>query len=115
MHDMLKRLLLLPVLTLCAMPAHAQPRQAAPAAPPGSTNVEVDPIRCWWRTSAGAIRIGEQFDLSLTCAVLETEAVQVVADESHLDSSVVAMAPFEVIRGTHPASLRSGQRRFFQY
>ena len=25
------------------------------------------------------------------------------------------MAPFEVVGGTHPADLRSGQRRFFQY
>src|SRR5260370_36286 len=31
--------------------------------------VQVDPIRCWWRTSAGAVRIGETFDLRLTCAV----------------------------------------------
>src|SRR3954469_25482213 len=114
MHDMLKRLLLLPVLTLCAMPAHAQPRQAAPAAPPGSANVEVDPIRCWWRTSAGAIRIGEQFDLSLTCAVLETEAVQVVPDESRLGNAVIQVAPFEVVGGGHPADLHSPDRRFFQ-
>lgn len=78
-------------------------------------SVEVDPIRCWWRTSAGAVRLGEPFDLSLTCAVLETEAVQVVPDESRLGNGVIAMAPFEVITGTHPADLHSGARRFFQY
>src|SRR5205814_1323845 len=79
------------------------------------TNVEVDPIRCWWRTSTGAVRIGEHFELWLTCATLETDAVQVVPDQSHLGVEVAAMAPFEVVGGSHPADLRSGQSRFFQY
>jgi len=79
------------------------------------TNVEVDPIRCWWRTSTGSIRTGENFNLSLTCATLDTEAVQVVPDESRLGAAVIAMAPFEVVGGSHPADIRSGQRRFFQY
>ena len=77
---MSKRLLLAGVfLTGLAGLAHAQP---APAPQTGTRNVEVDPIRCWWRTSTGAVHIGEQFDVSLTCAVLETEAVSVVVDES---------------------------------
>jgi hypothetical protein len=41
--------------------------------------------------------------------------VQVVPDESRLGSGVIAMAPFEVVTGSHPADLHSGQRRFFQY
>ena len=49
--------------------------------------VETDPIRCWWRTSAGAVRIGEPFTLTLTCAVLDDEAVQVVPDESRLSAA----------------------------
>jgi hypothetical protein len=81
----------------------------------GVTNVEVDPIRCWWRTSSGSVRIGEHFDLWLTCAALETDVVQVVPDQSHLGVEVAAMAPFEVVGGSHPADLRSGNRRFFQY
>ena len=109
----MKRLVLTLTMLTAAVGAGAQ----IPAAPPSGSlaQVEVDPIRCWWRTSAGAVRIGEAFDLSLTCATLENDAVQVVADESHLDASVAAMAPFEVIGGSHPADLRSGQRRFFQY
>src|SRR5260370_30005445 len=77
--------------------------------------VQVDPIRCWWRTSAGAVRIGETFELALTCAVLENETVQVVADESRLAGAVVQMAPFEIAASSHPLDLRNGQRRFFQY
>jgi hypothetical protein len=85
--------------------------------PPPSTEqmVSVDPIRCWWRTSKGAVRIGETFDLSLTCAVLENEAVQVVPDESRLAGAVIAMAPYEVVASQHPDDLHSGARRFFQY
>jgi hypothetical protein len=77
--------------------------------------VSVDPIRCWWRTSKGAVRIGETFDLTLTCAVLDNEAVQVAPDESRLAGAVIAMAPYEVVASGHPQDLRSGQRRFFQY
>ncbi len=109
----MKRLLLcLPVLFL-AQVAAAQ----VPPAPPetAGTNVEMDPIRCWWRTSAGFVRLGETFELALTCAVIETESVQVVPDESRLGAAVIQMAPFEVVDGRHPADLRSGSRRFFQY
>jgi hypothetical protein len=90
-------------------------RTSARPTPGDSQNVEVDPIRCWTRTSAGAVRIGEPFAYMLTCAVIETEAVQVVADESRLGITVAQMTPFEVVGGTHPADLRSGSRRFFQY
>lgn len=109
----MKRLPLL--LAMLAMAASM--RAQIPATPPAGTlpDVDVDPIRCWWRTSAGGVRIGEAFDLSLTCAVLETDAVQVVPDQSHLDPAVAALAPFEVIGGSHPADLRAGHRRFFQY
>ena len=46
----------------------------------GTDLVEVDPIKCWWRTSTSAVRTGESFDLRLTCAVVETEAARVVPD-----------------------------------
>ena len=101
-------------IALGLMPAPlAAQTPAAPAA--GSTNVEVDPIRCWWRTSTGAIRIGENFELTLTCARLDTDAVEVVPDETRLGAAVVQMAPFEIVGGSHPADLRSGARTFFQY
>jgi hypothetical protein len=102
------------VISACA--ALGVPRaDAQPAAPPGQETVAVDPIRCWWRTSEGAVRIGETFELALTCAVLENNAVRVIPDESRLGASVVTLSPFEVVGGTHPADVRSGQRRFFQY
>ena len=85
------------------------------ATPDRATNVEVDPIRCWWRTSAAAVRIGETFSMILTCAVLETDGAQAVPDQSALDGAAIQIAPFEIVTGTHPSDLRSGLRRFFQY
>jgi hypothetical protein len=76
---------------------------------------EVDPIRCWWRTSDGAVAIGQPFTLTLTCAVVETDAVRVVPDQAPLEIGTVQLAPFELIGGSHPNDLRSGARRFFQY
>jgi hypothetical protein len=77
--------------------------------------VQTDPLQCWWRTSAGAVRVGEPFTVVLTCAVLETDDATVVVDQTRLEPSVVQFAPFEVLGGSHGADLRSDQRRFFQY
>jgi hypothetical protein len=81
----------------------------------GTDLVEVEPITCWWRTSTSAVRIGESFDLRLTCAVVEAEAAKVVADFSKLDPTVVQLPPFEVLGGTHAGDLVTAGKRFFQY
>jgi len=79
-------------------------------------DVQTDPIQCWWRTSAGAVRIGEPFSVVLTCAVVETDAATVVVDRSRLEPSVVQFAPFEVLGGSAQGTdLRTDERRFFQY
>ena len=75
----------------------------------------VAPIQCWWQSSTGAVTIGEAFDVTLTCAVLDTEAVQVVPDESRLGVAAIQMAPFEILGGSHPEDAHRLQRRFFQY
>jgi hypothetical protein len=85
------------------------------AAAAGAQNVETDPLQCWWRTSAGAVRIGQPFTVVLTCGVVETSDVKVVVDESRLEPSVAQFIPFETLGGSHAADLRSGDRRFFQY
>ena len=96
------RVLPIVLLSLAAVPAAAQ-------------DVSTDPLQCWWRTSAGAVRVGEPFTVVLTCAVLETDAATVVVDQSRLEPSVVQFPPFEVLGGSHGADLRTDQRRFFQY
>ncbi len=88
---------------------------AQPAAPPGTVNVEADPIRCWWRTSASAVRVGEPFSLVLTCAIVENDSTTVVPDQSRLDPAAMQLPPFEVIGGQREPDLSGEQRRFFQY
>ena len=102
----MKRVLLLFGLLVSAVPAVAQT---------GTDMVEVEPIKCWWRSSASAVRSGEPFTLTMTCAVVETEANKVVPDFSKLDPTVVQLPPFEVLGGTHPGDLVVPGKRFFQY
>ena len=86
---------------------------AAPSPKPQVPSPE--PIRCWRQSSAGAVAIGESFTVVLTCAVFESESVQVIPDEARLGVASIQMAPFEILGGSHPADVRQGARRFFQY
>jgi hypothetical protein len=89
--------------------------QSAAGVSPATANVEVDPIKCWWRTTAGAVRVGEPFGIVLTCAVIENELNVVVPDQSRLEPAAMQLAPFEVMGGTHFSDSRTTDRRFFQY
>lgn len=110
---LMKRALLFSALLLGGASVFAQAPSPTAAAPVDM--VEVEPITCWWRTSTSAVRIGESFGLTLTCAVVETEANKVVADFSKLDPTVVQLPPFEVQGGTHAGDLVTPGKRFFQY
>ena len=93
--------------------AAAQP--GAPAAPGEGALVATDPIRCWWRTDKSAVYVGERFALTLTCSVVDTEGVRVVAEQSRLDPAALQLPPFDVVEGVRHPDVQSGQRRFFQY
>ncbi|MCC6988768.1 MAG: hypothetical protein IT181_07205 [Acidobacteria bacterium] len=104
-----------------AAPASARAQEAPPdtlppavitTAPPLSAET---PVQCWWRSSSGAIRIGEIVDVVLTCAVLESATVTAVPDESRLTVASVQLTPFEIVDGAHPPDVRQGDRRFIQY
>jgi hypothetical protein len=81
----------------------------------GQTAPGTDPIRCWWRTSAGAVAVGAPFHASLTCAAREQESIRAVVDESRLAAAIIQLTPFEVLDGTHPPDLQTATHRFFQY
>ncbi|PYR44720.1 MAG: hypothetical protein DMF89_27085, partial [Acidobacteria bacterium] len=44
--------------------------------PAGADLMPADPIRCWWRTTTSAVRVGETFTVVLTCAILELDTVK---------------------------------------
>lgn len=98
------------VLILTGVTGAQQPQQ-----PPPTEDVEVEPIVCWWRTTTASVRVGEQFGLTLTCSVVETESTKVVPDLSRLDANVVQLPPFEILGGTHPGDLVTPGKRFIQY
>ena len=92
-----------------------------PTNPTNATNatnpvdVVVPPIECWWKTDRSAVRVGEQFALTLTCAVLDTERVKVVVDESGLAPSALHLVPFDIVGGERYRDIMNAPRRFFQY
>ena len=103
--------LLIGVVMMAGVSLAAQAPAGAP--PPGTVNVDADPIRCWWRTSASAIRVGEPLSLFLTCAIVENQTTTVVPDHGRLDPSAMQLPPFEVIGGQRQPDLTSDARRFF--
>lgn len=83
-----------------------------------STNpaeVVAPPIECWWKTDRSAVRVGETFALMLTCAVLDTDRVKVVVDESALAPSALHLVPFDIVGGERFRDILNTPRRFFQY
>ena len=79
------------------------------------TDPSVSPIECWWKTDRSAVRVGETFDLMLTCAVLDTDRVNVVVDESALAPSALHLVPFDIVGGERFRDIVNAPRRFFQY
>ncbi len=100
-------------LAIGARPADAQ--VGAPAAEGANSTPATDPIRCWWRTGKSAVYVGERFSLTLTCSVVDTPAVRVVAEQTRLDPAAMQLPPFNVVEGTRHPDIQSGQRRLFQY
>ncbi len=82
---------------------------------PDAGGVEVDPIKCWWRTDKAAVEVGERFTLTLTCGVVETESVKAVPDPNQLDPGALEITPFEVVGGTRHEDLQAPPWRYFQY
>jgi hypothetical protein len=88
---------------------------ARPTTPANPAEVIAPPIECWWKTDRSAVRVGEQFTLTLTCAVLDTERVKVVVDESGLAPSALHLVPFDIVGGERFRDILNAPRRFFQY
>ena len=100
-------------LAQTSAPVPARPAAAVAAGAPMLS--EANPLQCWWRTSSGAVRQGEVFDVTLTCAVLDTDALGVVPEETRLTVAAVQLAPFEIVDGGRAPDVREGDWRVFQY
>lgn len=103
-----------PLIVLLLVLIAREPRTAT-AQPGTEQRLEVEPITCWWRTSATSVRVGQTFTVVLTCSLLHTEAARVIADESRLEPTVVQLAPFEVVGGGRAKDVTTASRRFVQF
>ena len=63
-----------------AIPAPAKPAPKAPPKPverpkprpARAGEAQTDPIKCWWKADTTEVRIGQRFNVTLTCGVIET-------------------------------------------
>lgn len=85
------------------------------SAQPATQNVEVEPLTCWWRANVTSVRIGQPFDIILTCSILEAEATRAVVDRTRLVAAAVQLPPYEVTSGRQSADVTVPGRRFVQY
>jgi hypothetical protein len=112
-------LLLAPGVVFAQAADPTRPPRPVPAPRPVSAaqpgEVQVSPIECWWKTDRSAVSVGEQFHLTLTCAVLATERVSVVVDETSLEPSALHLTPFEIVGGRRFRDILNAPRKFFQY
>ena len=87
----------------------------APQKPHAPGDVEVEPIACWWKTDRSAVLAGERFAVTLTCRIVDTNAVKVVPDLNQLEPTTVPLAPFEVVKGLRHEDIRTSPWRYIQY
>src|SRR5688500_6799605 len=100
------------MVAMCvAAPALAQ----APARPPRPGEVASDPIRCWWKTDRTTVRVGEQFQLVLTCGVIEVGSTTVVPALNQLEPGALALTPFEVVSGVRREDIVAPPWRYVQF
>jgi hypothetical protein len=76
---------------------------------------ELPPLQCWSRTDRTAVRVGEQFHLTLTCAAAETASASAMPDWDQLQPDVVDLAPFEVVAGTRSQDVVTPPWRYTQF
>jgi hypothetical protein len=131
----MKRLLILTFLAFAAPAAAQAPAAPAPAAkaptkPPAKAassvppafqqirqpgDVEVEPIKCFWKTDRSTIIVGERFTVVLTCGIIDTDKIKAVPDFNQLEGSTIGLQPFEVVKGVRHEDVRNPPYRYVQY
>jgi hypothetical protein len=96
-----------PKATSSAPPAFKQTRQ------PG--DVEVEPIKCFWKTDRSTVIVGERFTVVLTCGIIDTDKIKAVPDFNQLEGSTIGLQPFEVVKGVRHEDVRNPPWRYVQY
>lgn len=88
---------------------------AAPLQADAAVEIEARPIECWWKTDKTGVHVAEQFRLTLTCRIVQSNRVSVIPAFSQLEPGAVQLAPFEVLDGVRHEDITAGIWRYFQY
>ncbi len=99
---------------LCGTPFGPRANAQGNGAAPGGEAVELEPLRCWWKTDSNAVHVAERFTLALTCAALESTRITVVPDLTSLEPTSLQLLPFEVVTAIDHKDIRSAPWRYFQ-
>ena len=102
-------------LTVVGVPGATRAMAQSPAPGAGTPSVETDPMNCWWRTDKSAVRIGEPFELTLTCRVMETREVTVAPTLTEIEPASIELTPFEILSGTRHQDVVQPPWRYVQY
>jgi hypothetical protein len=84
-------------------------------APAGQAADEANLIECWWRTDKSTVHVGERFEVTLTCALTETDRLAVEPNVARLEPTTIALSPFEVLDGARQPDLRADAHRYVQF
>jgi hypothetical protein len=103
-----------PWLTLLALLAGPIADAAQPAIDESAVT-EAPPLQCWWLTDRVAVHVGEQLQLTLTCAAAETATATVMPDWDQLQPDAVDLAPFEVVAGSRSEDVVTPPWRYAQF
>lgn len=94
-------------------------RPAPPARAARAGEVEIDPIRCWWKTDRTVVRVGERFSLVLTCGAIETgpesSRIAVAIQSNQLEGGAVQLTPFEVVSAVRRNDVVAPPWRYLQF
>lgn len=86
----------------------------APAAAPAA-GIDVPPVTCWWQADRGAVRVGERFVVTLTCALVATGTARAELEEAGLAASSLRLTPFDVLDGERSQDVERPPWRFLQH
>jgi len=101
---------------LTAQPAARPVQPAARPVQPGTADkLALDPIKCWWRSSATSVVIGEHFTVTLTCGLVDTSALKTMTNRDNLEPTALSLTPFDVVGGVRHEDILIAPWRYFQY
>src|SRR5438309_11422367 len=94
-HRSVGRMALVMSVLMCGTPFGPRANAQGNGAAPGGETVELEPLRCWWKTGSNAVHVAERFTLALTGAALESSRITFVPDLTYPEPTSLRLLPFE--------------------